>query len=315
MPAVEKPAVLVVQPMLLRMQPELEALGARMVVGWDAPAEDLAQVRALLHFGPVTREQTARMPKLGLIAVISAGYDGIDLDWCRARGVAVTHSRGVNADDVADHALGLLLAAWRGIVSGDRFVREGRWADERQVQGSTLTGRRVGIVGLGHIGLAAARRVEAFGMSVAWWGPNPKPAPWPRAESVLALAEDSDILVVACRAAASNVGLISREVIEAVGPKGLIVNVARGSVVDEDALIAALRSGRLGNAALDVFEQEPTPADRWAGLPGVVLTPHSAGGAVETVPRMMALALENIRLHLAGEPLTAEVPAQTSSRP
>jgi lactate dehydrogenase-like 2-hydroxyacid dehydrogenase len=309
MPAAEQPVVLVIQPMLARMQPAIEAMGARMVVGWDAPAEDLAQVRALLHFGPVTREQMARMPNLGLIAVISAGYDGIDLDWCRAQGVAVTHGRGVNADDVADHAVALLLAAWRGVLTGDRFIREGRWATGRQDSGPSLTGRQVGIVGLGHIGLAAARRVQAFGMNVAWWGPNPKPAPWPRADSVLALAEASDILLVACRADAANAGLISRQIIEAVGPRGLIVNVARGSVVDEEALIAALKSGALGAAALDVFAQEPTPVERWADVPNLVLTPHTAGGTVETIPKMSALALENIRLHLAGEPLTAEVQA------
>jgi lactate dehydrogenase-like 2-hydroxyacid dehydrogenase len=309
MPAAEQPVVLVAQPALARAQPAIEAMGARMVVGWDAPAEDLAQVRAMLHFGPVTREQMARMPKLGLIAVISAGYDGIDLDWCRTHGVAVTHGRGVNAEDVADFTLGLLLAAWRGVAAGDRFIREGNWATSRPAFGPSLTGRKVGVVGLGHIGEGVARRVEAFGMSAAWWGPNPKSAPWPRAESVLALAQASDILVLACRADSGNVGLISRQVIEAVGPQGLIVNVARGSVIDEDALIAALKSGALGGAAIDVFDEEPTPVARWADTPNLVLTPHIAGGTMESVPKMSALALENIRLHLAGEPLTAEIPA------
>jgi lactate dehydrogenase-like 2-hydroxyacid dehydrogenase len=152
-----------------------------------------------------------------------------------------------------------------------------------------------------------ARRVEACGMAVSWWGPNPKVAPWPRAESVLALAQDSDILVVACRADASNRGLISREVIEAVGPKGLIVNVARGSIVDEDALIAALKDGRLGRAALDVFADEPTPAERWADVPGTVLTPHTAGGTTESIPRMVGQAIDNVRRFLSGEAVASPV--------
>jgi lactate dehydrogenase-like 2-hydroxyacid dehydrogenase len=308
MPDPGAPAVLVVQPSLVARRAALEAIGCRLVEGWDAPAEDLAQVRAILHWGPLETERLARLPKLGVIALITAGYDGIDLDWCRSRGIAVTHARGVNADDVADHALALMLAAWRGIVASDRHVRNGDWGKVRRPQGRSLTGRKLGVVGLGHIGAAVARRAEAFGMQVSWWGPNPKPAPWPRAESLLALAAESDVLVVASRADASNAGLISREVIAALGPDGLLVNVARGSVVDEDALIEALRAGALGGAALDVFVEEPTPPERWAGLANAVLTPHDGGGTIETVPRMAALAVENIRLHLACEPLTAEVP-------
>jgi len=170
-----------------------------------------------------------------------------------------------------------------------------------------LKGRKVGIVGLGAIGEAVARRVEAFGMTVAWWGPNTKAAAWARAATLLQLAEDSDILVVCARAEAANRGLVSAEVIDAVGPKGLIVNVARGQLIDEDALIAALKTGRLGRAALDVFAQEPTPAERWADVPNTVLTPHTAGGTTESIPRMVAQAVENVRLFLAGEPVMSPV--------
>ena len=146
-------------------------------------------------------------------------------------------------------------------------------------------------------------------MTVAWWGPSPKPElAWPRAESLLKLAEDSDILIVACRADASNRGLISREVIEALGPRGLLVNVSRGSVVDEDALIAALKDKRLGRAALDVFQQEPTPPARWADVPNVALSPHAAGGTLESIPRMIGQAHENLRRHFAGEPLLSPTP-------
>jgi len=214
----------------------------------------------------------------------------------------------MNADDVADHALGLMIGAWRNIVAGDRMVREGRWRQEDRMQVPRgLGGKALGIVGLGAIGLAVARRGEAFGMQIAWWGPNPKPVAWLRAESLLALAQASDVLVVAALANASNRGMISAAVIEAVGPQGLIVNVGRGSLVDEDALIAALKDGRLGRAALDVFAEEPTPAARWKDVPNVVLTPHSAGGTTDSIPRMVGQALENMRLFFAGEAVMSPV--------
>ena len=142
------------------------------------------------------------------------------------------------------------------------------------------------------------------------WGPRPKPdAPWPRREGLLDLAAWSDILLIACRAEPGNAGMVSRQVIEAVGPRGLIVNVAHGSIVDEDALIAALEDGRLGRAALDVFREEPTPLSRWADVPNTVLTPHSAGSTREGVPRMIGQAIDNVRRFFAGEPLATPVPA------
>jgi lactate dehydrogenase-like 2-hydroxyacid dehydrogenase len=150
---------------------------------------------------------------------------------------------------------------------------------------------------------------DADGLEVSWWGPREKPeAPWPRAESLEALAKASDILVVAARADEGSRGLISRTVIEAVGPAGLLVNISRGQVVDEDALIEALRAGRLGMAALDVFQTEPTSPEKWAGVPNTVLTPHTAGATTGAVPRMMALTLENLRRFFAGEALVNPVP-------
>jgi lactate dehydrogenase-like 2-hydroxyacid dehydrogenase len=302
--------VLISHEMLAPVQQRLEAEGFRVARRWDLSDADRGEVRAIVHAGEVvlSPEFLGSMPKLGLIANVSVGYDGVDVAWCRAKGIEVTHAKGLNAEDVADHALGLLISSWRNIVVGDRVVREGRWRnDDRMSARPGLNGRKVGIVGLGAIGEAVARRVEACGMSVAWWGPNPKAAAWPRAESVLALAQASEILVVACRADASNRGLISRAVIEAVGPKGLIVNVARGSVIEEEELIAALKDGRLGRAALDVFAEEPTPPDRWADVPGTVLTPHTAGGTVESIPRMVGQAIDNVSRFLAGEPVASPV--------
>ena len=304
------PVILISHPMLAPLQGPLEALGVRIARRWELAQADQSDIRVIVHAGeiPLTPEFLGSLPKLGLIANVSVGYDGVDVPWCRAHGVEVTHAKGLNADDVADQALGLLIAAWRSIAAGDQMLRAGRWGDyDRLRPGPSLKGRKMGIVGLGAIGEAVARRVEPMGMSVAWWGPRAKAAPWPRAATLLDLARDSDILVVAARAEPSNRGLISREVIDAVGPHGMIVNVARGSLIDEDALIAALKDGRLGHAGLDVFAEEPTPPERWADVPNTVLTPHTAGGTTDSIPRMVAQAVENVRLFLGGEPVMSPV--------
>ncbi|MFA4894679.1 NAD(P)-dependent oxidoreductase, partial [Brevundimonas sp.] len=166
----------------------------------------------------------------------------------------------------------------------------------------SLKGQKVGIVGLGGIGEAVARRVETLRMDVSWWSPRDKTAVWPRSESLLALAKQSDVLVVACRVDETNVGLISAEVIEAVGPQGLLVNVSRGQIIDEPALIAALRSGVLGQAALDVFVEEPVDPALWADVPNTILTPHTAGATTESVQGMLMLLLQNLGAVLGGEP-------------
>jgi lactate dehydrogenase-like 2-hydroxyacid dehydrogenase len=219
----------------------------------------------------------------------------------------VTHAPGVNHEDVADHAIGLILAARRQIAAGDRSLRAGGWTVDSKMITPSLKGQRLGIVGLGSIGEALARRAEAMRMAVRWWGPREKESLWPRSDSLLELARDSDILVVACKADESNRGLISRAVIEALGSQGLLVNVARGQLVDETALIAALKDGRLGQAALDVFEDEPTDPARWADVPNTVLTPHTGGATTEAVQGMLMLLIQNLRAAFAGEPLVTPV--------
>jgi lactate dehydrogenase-like 2-hydroxyacid dehydrogenase len=249
------------------------------------------------------------LSSLKLIACVSVGYDGVNVPRARARGVEVTHASFLNADDVADHAMGLTIAAWKGILAGHDHLMAGKWeAGERLRPFGSLTGKTLGVVGLGHIGEGVARRAEAFGMKVQWWAPRAKDAAWPRAASLLALAQASDVLVVAARADESNRGSINREIIEAVGKRGLIVNVSRGWVIDEDELIAALKDRRLGMAALDVFAEEPTHSARWADVPNVVLTPHAAGSSAETVVRLRDQAVENMRRLFAGEPLLSPAP-------
>jgi hydroxypyruvate reductase len=244
-----------------------------------------------------------RMPRLRLVACFSTGYAGIDTAILRQRGIALTTAAGVNAHDVADHACALLLAAWHGLVRADSAMRRGCWREAAPPRHS-LRGRHLGIVGFGRIGAAIAARMVAHEVSIAWYGPNAKAdVPYLRMEDVASLAAASDILVVASRAAPQNRHQIGEAELVALGPAGMLVNVSRGMLVDEDALIRCLKDGRLGGAALDVFEDEPTPAERWRGVPNVLLTPHIAGYTREAGPAMMARLEENVRRHFAREPL------------
>jgi lactate dehydrogenase-like 2-hydroxyacid dehydrogenase len=267
--------------------------------------------RALVTLGHLAvAPEIAALPDLGLVSVVGSGFEGIDVKGLRARGVAVTHSPQANHEDVADHAVGLMIAEVRKLVAGDRTVRDGEWLRDRHAPPTrSIKTLKVGVTGLGAIGLAVAERLQPFGCRIAWWGPRPKPdVGFAYVDSVLKLAEESDVLIVCHRADDSNKGLISKAVIEALGPRGVLVNIARGSAVDEEALIEALKFGKLGGAALDVFETEPTPADRWRDVPNVVLTPHTAGGGDASLRNMTAMVAENLRRFFAGEPLANPVP-------
>ena len=304
-----KPTVLVVQPHLEAIAALLEADYAVLRAWTDPSAQAERETAAVVVAGefPLDKDRLLAMPKLKHVACFTSGYDGIDVDWARAQGWTVTHAPGVNHEDVADHALGLILASRRRIVEGDRQVRGGSWIASSRLITPSLKGAKLGLVGLGRIGEALALRAAPFGMQVAWWAPRPKSQAWTRHDSLLALAEWSDILVVACRADDSNRGLVSSDVIEALGPRGLLVNVARGQLLAEDAAIAALKSGALGAAALDVFLQEPTPADRWADVPNTVLTPHTAGATREGVMGMRTLLLANLAAVLNDRPPVSPV--------
>lgn len=306
-----RPALLIASRALAPVAPFLEP-AYRVFRLWEGPpVEATDDIAAVVVAGEDALDTAVleHLPNLRHVACFTSGYDGIDLDWCRARGLVVTHAPAVNHEDVADHALALMLAARRRIVDGDRIVRSGSWAIEQRLITPSMRGQRVGIVGLGAIGEAVALRAAVMGCEVTWWGPRDKAqAAWRKAGSLVDLAQASDILVVACRADATNQGLISAEVIEALGPNGLLVNVARGSLVDEEALIAALKAGRLGGAALDVFQTEPTSAECWADVPNVLLTPHTAGATMAAVQGMLALLVRNLQAVAAGEPPVSPVP-------
>ena len=245
-----------------------------------------------------------RLPNLRLIVVPGAGYDAVDISAARARGVTVANAGAAHSSIVADHAVALTLASIHRLPEMERWLREGNWKGEPPRRHAMLA-QRFGIVGLGNIGTAVAERLAPFGGEIAWWSRSAKAARWPRHESLLELARWCTALIVATRGSA--VGLINAETIAAVGPEGLIVNISRGSVIDEEALISALKEGRLGSAALDVFAEEPTPPDRWRDVPNTILTPHIAGVSHESLERLAKTAMRNLASVLDGSPVAHEV--------
>jgi len=259
----------------------------------DVPAPDQSRVRTIISSGvlKISAEDMDALPNLGLIVTIGAGFDGVDMAAAQARGIRIATGSGANAEEVADATVGLFLAAARRIVSNDARVRSGEWAPREIRPVRSVGAMSVGIVAMGHIGKAIAARLVPFHCQIAWTGPRAKPeVAFPFVPDLLDLARRSDALIVAAPLNPETEGLISAEVIEALGPEGLLVNIARGGVVDEDALIAALKDGRLGGAALDVFVQEPTPPERWRDVPNTVLSPHTAGITYESMGAVLDLA-------------------------
>jgi D-3-phosphoglycerate dehydrogenase len=269
------------------------------------PPDVAGRIRALATEANrgASRDLIARLPRLEIIACFGVGTDGIDLAAARERGIPVTNTPGVMAEDVADLAIGLMLASARQILAADRFVREGRWAKGPIGPGRQVTGKRLGVLGLGAIGRAIADRAAAFRMTVRYCGPRRKPdTPYEFVVDPVALARASDVLMVACKGGPETRHLVSTAVIAALGPAGTLINVARGSVVDEAALVAALRDGRLGFAALDVFDNEPHVAPELLALPNVIVQPHHGSATIETREAIGRLVVENIVAKLEGRP-------------
>jgi lactate dehydrogenase-like 2-hydroxyacid dehydrogenase len=254
------------------------------------------------------RDLLALLPKLEIISLFGVGLDLVDLAAARERNLAVTNTPGAVAREVADLAIGLMLASTRQIIFADRFVREGRWKQGPLPLGRSVHGKTLGVVGLGAIGRAIADRAVGFGMHVVYYGPRHKPqAPYAYVGDLVALAKASDVLMVACTGGAETRHLVSAAVIAALGPEGTLINVARGSVVDEAALIAALQTGSLGYAALDVFENSPNINEAFLALPNVIVQPHQGSAAQETREAMGLQVVDNLRAHFAGRPLPSPV--------
>ena len=275
-------------------------------------AQIAPRVRGIAASGEskVPRELIAQLPALEMISVFGVGYDGVDVAAARERGIAVTHTPNVLNDEVADLAMALVLAVSRRLVEADRYVRGGQWKNGPMPLARKVSGTRMGIVGLGRIGQAIARRAEAFGMSIAYTGRNAKPeSPYRYVASAEALAAEVEFLVVITPGGAGTRKLIDAKVLAALGKKGYLVNVARGSVVDEAALVEALQNGTIAGAGLDVFEDEPHVPEALFSLDNVVLVPHIGSATWQTRQAMADLAFGNLHAHFAGEKLLSPVPA------
>ncbi len=269
------------------------------------------RIRAVAASGDsrVPGELIARLPALEIVSVMGVGYDGVDVAAAKVAGAMVTHTPDVLNDDVADLALGLMLAAARQLPAADRYVREGQWLKAPMPLARKMSGARLGLVGIGRIGQAIAKRAAAFNMSIAYTARHARPQlPYRYCPDAAALAAESDYLVLITPGGAGTRKLVDARVLEALGPKGILVNVARGSVVDESALIEALEKGVIGGAALDVFEDEPKVPARLLAMPHVVLTPHVGSATAATRQAMADLAMDNLRAHFAGRPLPTPVP-------
>jgi lactate dehydrogenase-like 2-hydroxyacid dehydrogenase len=282
----------------------------------DAIPEAARGARALITLGSFRTDAAMidALPELRLICCYGTGFEGVDRDAAAARGIVVTHAGDANATSVAEFAMGLVLAVSRKILFGDRFIREGRWVSralERPPMVPGLAGRRLGVYGLGSIGLRIARRAETFEMEIGYHNRSPRAdVPYAYHASLLDLAAWCDVLVVAVRADASNRHSVNAAVLEALGPEGVLVNISRGIAVDEMALCDALEAGRIAGAGLDVFEEEPHVPERLKALDNVVLTPHMGAAAQGAQEAQQQLIVENLEAFFTGRPVRSKVPGQ-----
>jgi len=265
--------------------------------------------RAVLTLGSIglTAAEIDAMPALELVCAMGAGYENIDIAKCRARGIAVGNGAGTNDSCVADQAMALLLATVRRVPSLDRATRDGIWRTALPLP-PHLSGKRMGIIGLGTIGRRIAQRGLGFDLEIGYHNRRARTdVPFQYFDSLMSLAQWADYLIVATPGGPETRHMVDTAVLRALGPEGFLVNIARGSVVNTAALAAALRAGELGGAGLDVYESEPAPPVELFDCPNVVLTPHMGGWSPEAVLASVSQFIENARRHFAGEPLVAPV--------
>jgi hydroxypyruvate reductase len=298
-----------------KLDPSIAVMGPfGQPVAASLSSDEAASVRALISMGTLKIDGATmdRLPNLGLICCYGSGYEGVDLEAAIQRGISVTHSPAANSSAVADLAMALLLAANRRIVVADKFVRDGLWqgsAAARMPDVRGLTGRKVGIYGFGAIGAKIAARAAAFETEVAYHSRSRKSdVPYAFHETLQGLADWADILMIAVRADASTRHLVNSDVMRALGPDGILVNISRGSVIDEPAMIALLQSGELGSVGLDVYEHEPLVPDPLKALPHVVLAPHIGGNTFESHETRQRMVAANIEAFFAGKPVLTPVP-------
>lgn len=270
------------------------------------------EIRAVAYLGhhPFDGDLMDKFSNLGLIANFGVGYDAIDVEAASARNIRVTNTPDVLSDEVADLTVAMLLAHLRSVHHADRHVRSGAWSRKESFPlQRKMSGQKIGIVGLGRIGREIADRFAAFKMEIHYWSRTPKDVPggWIYHENAIDLMSAVDFAVIALVGGPETEGFVSRELIEALGSRGVLVNISRGSTIDEEAMIAALQDGRLGGACLDVFRNEPHVDERFHGMENVILQPHQASATVETRAAMGKLQRDNIKAFIADEPLLTPV--------
>ena len=310
-----QPEILLVGPMMPHV---MEALDEAYIVHRLYQAEDRAAVLAEIggrvrgigtngHLGADAALIDA-LPKLEIIACYGVGVDAIDLPHAAGRAITVTNTPDVLNDDVANMAIALLLATSRRICEADRYVRSGRWLHGEMALARGIRGRTLGILGLGRIGKDIARKAAVFGCEIVYHGRSRQAdQPYGYYADLAEMARDCDVLVVICPGGAATRNLVDRAVLDALGPEGTLINVARGSVVDEPALVTALQEGRLGAAGLDVFADEPRVPEALLTMDNVVLQPHLGSATTETRRAMGDLVVDNLRAHFAGRPVLTPV--------
>jgi hydroxypyruvate reductase len=269
-----------------------------------------ARVRGLVQGGGTVTPTALldALPALEIISVFGVGYDGVPVDYCKARGLKVGHTPDVLTDDVSDVAVALIMMTGRGFVRLNRFVHAGGWLKKAPELTTKLGGKTVGILGLGRIGKAIAERVRALRMHVAYTGRKPQDVPYRYFPDLVALAAASDFLVVACPGGAATKNIVNAKVLAALGSKGTLVNIARGSIVDEPALVQALAAGTIKGAGLDVFADEPNIPAPLLAMDNVVLLPHVGSATRETRQAMADLCKANLDAWFGGKPLPALIP-------
>lgn len=268
------------------------------------------KVRALATFGPAGADAALmdQLPKLEIISNFGVGVDAIDLAAAAKRGIIVTNTPEVLDDCVADTAMALVLSTLRRFPQAENYLRAGQWGTRGAYPLTTsLGGKTLGVLGLGRIGEAIARRAEAFGMKIRYHNRSRKKVAWPYEPNVVSLARSADVLLIAAPGGPETLRIVNAAVLDALGPQGYVVNIARGSLVDEPVLLRYLREGRIAGAGLDVFDNEPKIDPAWFAVENAVLVPHVGSATVETRTAMGDLQVENLRLHFAGKPVKTPV--------
>lgn len=265
---------------------------------------ELARALVIAAAEGVSSDELDRFPNIELVAVFGVGLDGLDLEHLHSRKLFLANTPSVLDDSVAEHAMALMLAASRKVREADEFIRDGRWGKEIFPLAHGLWGKRCGIVGLGGIGHKIATLAKVFGLELAYHGRRRQEnVAYKYFDKLIDLAKESDILVLALPGGEETQGIVNRAVLQALGAQGLLINIARGSVVDEEALVQTLQTGELGAAALDVYSNEPNISNELSLIPNVVLTPHIGCATYEARRAMSEFTMENLRAHFSGQPI------------